>query len=69
MWNIYKINQDRPRKWTKYEVRLSGSYAALSGALRISTKPGQLPNTAQFFPVWLHSADSEENLMNRAFSG
>ena len=33
----------------KKEVRLLGSYAALAGALSMSTKPGQLPK-AQFCP-------------------
>ncbi len=38
----------------KKEVRLTGSYAALAGALAMSTKPG----VPSFVPVWLPSADS-----------
>jgi hypothetical protein len=30
------------------EVRLTGSYASLAGALRMSTKPGQLPRVPSF---------------------
>ena len=37
----------------KKEVRLTGSYASLAGALSMSTKPGQLPRVPSFVPVWL----------------
>jgi hypothetical protein len=43
----------------KKEVRLSGSYAAMAGALAMSTKPGQLPRVPSFVPVWLPRADSK----------
>ena len=37
----------------KKEVRLTGSYASLAGALNMSTKPGQLSRVPSFVPVWL----------------
>jgi len=37
----------------KKELRLSGSYAALSGTLRMSTKPGQFAGLPRFVPAWL----------------
>ncbi|WP_374045161.1 recombinase family protein [Geobacter sp. AOG1] len=42
----------------KKEVRLTGSYCSLAGALRMSTKSGQLLGVPSFVPVWLPSADS-----------
>ncbi len=44
----------------KKEVRLSGSYAALAGALSMSTKPRQLPRAPSFVPVWLPNPDSNQ---------
>ncbi len=42
----------------KKEVRLSGSYAAMAGALSMSTKPAHFGMVPSFVPVWLPSADS-----------
>jgi hypothetical protein len=42
----------------KKEVRLTGNYTSLAGALRMSTKPGQLPRVPSFVPVWLPTNDS-----------
>jgi hypothetical protein len=42
----------------KTEVRLTGSYAALAGALTMSTKPAHFEMVPSFVPVWLPSADS-----------
>lgn len=42
----------------KKEVRLSGSYAAMAGALSMSTKPALFSGVPSFVPVWLPSADS-----------
>lgn len=42
----------------KKEVRLTGSYCSLAGALRMPTKSGQLPRVPSFVPVWLPVADS-----------
>ncbi len=42
----------------KAEVRLSGSYAAMTGALSMLTKQGQLPQVPSFVSVWLPVADS-----------
>lgn len=44
----------------KKEVRLSGSYAALAGALSMSTKPRQLSRVPSFVPVWLPNPDSNQ---------
>ncbi|MFO7666301.1 MAG: hypothetical protein R6V76_06770 [Desulfobacterales bacterium] len=37
----------------KKEVRLSGSYSAMAGALHISTKHEHLKRVPSFDPVWL----------------
>ena len=48
----------------KKEVRLSGSYNAMAGALHMSTKHEHLETVPSFVPVWLPSTDS-----NRGPSG
>lgn len=44
----------------KIEVRLTGSYAALAGALAMSTKPAQFDLVPSFVPVWLPNPDSNQ---------
>lgn len=48
----------------KIEVRLTGSYAALAGALSMSTKPG----VPSFVSVWLPTRDSHRNFFRHHFS-
>ena len=51
----------------KKEVRLAGSYVSLAGALRMSTKPGQLPRVPSFVPVWLPERDAQQNFFSYNF--
>lgn len=44
----------------KKEVRLSGSYAAMSGALSMLTKLGTLEGVPSFVPLWLPNPDSNQ---------
>lgn len=44
----------------KIEVRLTGSYTALVGALTMSTKPAQFDLVPSFVPVWLPNPDSNQ---------
>ena len=44
-------------KVDKKEVHLSGSYAAMAGALTMSTKPAHLGMVPSFVPVWLPIVD------------
>jgi hypothetical protein len=41
----------------KKEVRLSGSYSTMAGALHMSTKHEHLEGVPSFVPVWLPSTD------------
>lgn len=50
----------------KKEVRLSGSYAALAGALSMSTKPRQLPGVPSFVPVF-PGRDTQQNFFVHQF--
>ena len=54
----------RVDKADKKEVRLSGSYNAMAGALHMSTKHEHLERVPSFVLVWLPSTDS-----NRGPSG
>lgn len=41
----------------KKDVRLSGSYSAMAGALHMSTKHEPLERVPSFVPVWLPGTD------------
>jgi site-specific DNA recombinase len=51
----------------KKEVRLSGSYAAMAGALSMSTKSGHLERVPSFVPVWLPGRNAQQNFFTYNF--